>query len=294
MHPSQTFNLLPRPVSSATPAEGEASTKAPAWEGRPSLAAFAPALAEALLPRAGTTSFRRVRDQLADLAADLHPACGAAERAWHAGLLHCLTNVFQRAMREAVSPAARIAAPGYAALVRALFEVCPELDYRSALDQLLELMTQLFRARHDDWSVVCRHLWAIAEELPENDSAPLCTAEMREWLDAGVQNLFALENGIDEELANLVHEAKRLAKDIRKAEADLGDLRRETVAAGGKVLFFAQPEKVRALASLRKRRREVLAQRRVKRQVRELIRSDIAVFEGHLHKARRARLLRAV
>jgi DNA-binding ferritin-like protein len=176
--------------------------------------------------------------------------------------------------------------------VVALSQRFPELDYESAIGQLLELMIRLFKKESAAWVVVYQHLRAMPESVRAKQQLQrVCTSDIHEWFDAGVHNLFRLRAEIHERIAELGREADAIAEGIRTEESELAAAR-EQRAADGQVVVLAEHVKARHIRSLRVRRDTILEEMKGKAGTAVLVEDDIRQFERRLWDARRSYLLR--
>jgi hypothetical protein len=185
-------------------------------------------------------------------------------------------------------------AAGYAAVVAALSHKSPGLDFGEAIGQLLELMILLFRQEDTGWVAVYRHLRSIPDGVRAKQQLKrVCAADIREWFDAGVQNLFGLRAELRERIRKLGETADALAREIQAGE---DAIRAVNASAEGnrKVVVLADWLKGRQLAELRHKRQTIIDETADKADTVALINADIREFEQRLGGARRAYLVRLV
>jgi hypothetical protein len=209
----------------------------------------------------------------------------------YARFLQRLTRRFAEGCDQRENPAFALAAPAYAALVEALSWARPRLDYTPAIGQLLELMTQLFAARQPLWKLVYRHLRSIPGSVDAKQNLKrVCSADIREWYDAGVQNLFSLRNDLSGRIDGLSRTLSSVGEEIEAKRETLATLRAATRASN--VILLEEKCRERELDALVARREELLAEHEGRTGTLALIESDIQEFESLLREARRAYYLR--
>ena len=157
-------------------------------------------------------------------------------------------------------------------------------------------MTRLFSTQENDWKVIYKHLRAIPDAIGAKQTLNrVCSADIHEWFDAGVQNLFSLRNDLSEKIQALVHHAEEIEKAIRTRERMLSEVCHRMDPQGtGKVVALEGKFLEREIARLQAERDAVMEEWEVKKGTRSLIESDIREFEGFLREARRAYYLHAV
>lgn len=219
----------------------------------------------------------------------------AATRDYDA-FLYFLTGLYADVCERRDEQAPATTAAGYAAVIEAISRRHPGFDYTDPLGQLLELMTRLFRARNKDWKVVYEHLRAIPDSIPAKQTLKrVCAADIHEWFDAGVQNLFSLQSDLAAKLRELGEHARDIDDEIAEKEDALAALRRRLDPHGrGKVIILQGRALEREITSLRFEKQDLLDEVDGRESTLGLIESDIAEFEGILREARRAYYLRIV
>jgi DNA-binding ferritin-like protein len=245
-----------------------------------------------LFPQAVAEPGSRPEERLAALAAGITAETAAITPGDSERALRYLTRIYAAACANHRDGDCIATATGYAGVVVALSQRFPELDYESAIGQLLELMIRLFKKESAAWVVVYQHLRAMPESVRAKQQLQrVCTSDIHEWFDAGVQNLFRLRAEIHERIAELGREADAIAEEIRTEESELAAAR-EQRAADGQVVVLAEHVKARHIRSLRVRRDTILEEMKGKAGTAVLVEDDIRQFERRLWDARRSYLLR--
>lgn len=275
----------------AYPAIGRPRGRLDPEQRRPHLHAILALLARALDAPADPAAAERLHRELRERAILIRSDRAAAAAPDYARLLARLTALFAPGCEQREDLSYAYAGPAYAALIEAMSAAHPGLDYSAALGQLLELMAQLFGARQPLWKLVYRHLRAVPASVGAKQTLRhVCAADIREWYDAGVQNLFQLQTDLSERIAELGRSARALERRAAREARALERLR--AVASDGKVISLPARLRERELAELRRRREALLAEQADRADTLALIESDIREFEGLLRSARRAYYLR--
>ncbi|MCU0834323.1 MAG: hypothetical protein MUC77_07790 [Chromatiaceae bacterium] len=257
---------------------------------RPYLDATFALLAGALAAPADSAAAERLHRELRERTIPIRGDRVVAAAPDYARLLARLTALFAPGCEQREDLSYAFAAPAYAALIEAMSTARPGLDYRAALGQLLELMAQLFGARQPLWKLVYRHLRAVPASVGAKQTLrQVCAADIREWYDAGVQNLFQLQTDLSERIAELGRSARALERRAARATRALERLREP---CNNRVVSLQARLRERELADLRTRREALLAEQAGRADTLALIESDIREFEGLLRSARRAYYLR--
>jgi hypothetical protein len=252
-------------------------------------------VAAAHAPGARSADIALARAAMDGIAGTLNAIPGVA-RADHERFLQRLTQIYAQAWDQMDNRAFADTAPAYAAVIEALSRKHPRLDFGKPLGQLLELMTRLFAARDNGWKVVYKHLRAIPDGIGAKQTLTrVCSADIREWFDAGVQNLFSLRKDLNRKIRQLGAHLADIGDEMEELSAKLQRMRRQLDPAGtGKVVGLAARAIERELAALEMERNGIREERAGRRGTLALIESDIREFQGLLREARRAYYLRAV
>ncbi len=210
--------------------------------------------------------------------------------------LQDLAQRYRRACRDQTHPICLETAVNFANLVEATSHQYSAIEYEHILGLLLDLMTRLFQARDHSWSVLYQHLRAIPDDLEAKQHLKqVCSADIREWFDAGVQNLFSLRKNLLQKSQEFAAEAAQIQRRIRSRKRAAALIQRYAQQRYGQsVVSFRASQILRRIRILEEERNELLEQRKSTQEVRALIESDIREFEKLLNEARRAYYLRLV
>ena len=219
-----------------------------------------------------------------------------AEEQVYEHFLQHLVRIYAHGCDQRDNVAFADTAAAYAAVIEAISRIYPRLDYTVALGQLLEFMARLFAARDNSWKTVYEHLRAIPDSVHAKQTLNrVCSADIREWFDAGVQNLFSLKNDLTAKIQELADHARRIEREILTQEATVGEmLERADPEATGKVVSLQARLTARRTDALRLEKDRVLDEQQGKQDTLLLIESDIREFENLLREARRAYFVRIV
>ena len=248
-----------------------------------------------LQPGAQEADIQAARDQLDILAARIRD--NQISRSQEYGLfLQDLTQRYRRACRDRVHPICLETAANFANLVEAISHQYSTIEYEHILGLLLDLMTRLFQARDHSWFILYQHLRAIPDNLEAKQHLKqVCSADIREWFDAGVQNLFSLQKNLVQKSQEFAAEAAQLQRRIRSRKRAAALVQSYTQQRyGSSVISFRANQIRQRIQTLKEERDAALEQRDSTREIRALIESDIQEFEKLLNEARRAYYLRLV
>ncbi len=244
----------------------------------------------------GSADVERTRETLAEVAGLARAEDAIAEEQVYEHFLQHLVQIYAHGCDQRDNVAFAATAAAYAAVIEAISRIYPRLDYTVALGQLLEFMARLFAARDNSWKTVYEHLRAIPDSVHAKQTLNrVCSADIREWFDAGVQNLFSLKNDLTAKIQELADHARRIEREILTQEATVGEmLERADPEATGKIVSLQARLTARRTDALRLEKDRVLDEQQGKQDTLLLIESDISEFENLLREARRAYFFRIV
>jgi len=236
---------------------------------------------------------RSALDQLA-VELDLSTCSIDDSAAGHQQLLQRLAGLISKEMSRRGGSELAVVGGGYAAVVAAMSRIHPGMDYSAPLGQLLELMALLFSERENGWKDIYKCLRSIPDLVAAKQTLTrLCLAEIREWFDAGVQNLFSLQGQLERQIADVRDKVAEIERKLTASRHAL-DQQRGRFGGSGKVASFGAMAARREIQSLEQQLDEATAELEGRQGTLKLIESDIGDFEQILRGARRAYRLQVV
>jgi hypothetical protein len=293
VHTDPEANVNAKATTQPEAAPTQSSRRSPRRDSH-ALAARLSSLAQELRPQATAGDRRKAERRLRELAVLIESETVEISLLDSVRALRRLTQLFGSGCVARKGEAFTSTAAGYAAVVVALSRRTPALDLSEAIGQLLELMIRLFQEERASWAAVYRHLRSIPDTVDAKQQLKrVCAADIREWFDAGVQNLFGLRADLEKKIKRLEEAADTLAREIQSEEAAINAA--TTKASGnGNLVVLADWLQGRQLAELRHKRQAIIDETADKADTVALINADIREFEQRLGEARRAYLLRLV
>lgn len=209
-------------------------------------------------------------------------------------LLGHLSNLVAAAARDRSGNELGALGGGYAAVVAAMTRIHPHNDYSAPLGQLLEMMARLFSQRENAWKDIYKCLRSIPDSVAAKQALTrICLAEIREWFDAGVQNLFSLQEQLEGQIASVREKIAKIDERLSLGRAQLHRQRGE-FGNRGNVTSLGTMVAKREIRESEQRLADAYDELEGRESTLELIESDIADFERILHGARRTYRLQVV
>ncbi len=228
------------------------------------------------------------------LSADIRSRADVFHGSDYHWVLRQLTAIYARGLRRRTQDPYTTTAAAYAQVIETITHACPGQDYCEAVGQLVGYMVLLFQTRENSWRLVFEHILSIPDAVEAKqllDRAFL--VEIREWAEAGVENLFSIRADLYEKIGGLQVRIEGIEGQIRMLERELG-ARRRRAAVRSNVIDLERVRTERLRASLLHARRVLEEEKRTEESIVALIESDIREFEDKLRKTARAYYLRSV
>ncbi len=214
----------------------------------------------------------------------------------YSNFLQRLIRIYGAGFSQNPGNAFLITAADYADVIEAISKECPNYDYSEALGQLLRYMSQLYKVRKSSWKTVYEHI----QSMPDSITAVQMVkteyfAEIQQWAEEGVGNLFQIRKDIYQRIEELEQQANAIEKQI---DAEGSILATETpvpkVFGQAQIINLAEKraqKRIEALhVDLAANARDILSQG----ELVALIESNIQEFDDKLREARRAYSIRLV
>lgn len=231
-----------------------------------------------------------IDDMLLLLSADIRfgaPELASSDYRW---IVDQLTGIYAQGFEQRPGDLFTKTARSYAHLIETISRAYPGNDYSEAVGQLFCYMSRLFRTRKHDWKAVYEHLLSIPDSVEAKQMLNRAFfAEIQEWAEAGVENLFSIRMDLYEKIGAIKDQIRRLD---RRIEMTLGGIQlpeqTSSARAGTNVVDLAAARRERLIGSLRFKRQRLLEEKDDEEIIVGLIESDIREFEDKLRATRRA------
>jgi len=238
-----------------------------------------------------------IEDTLLLLSAEIR--CGRSELASsdYRWIIERVTDIYAQGFGQGAGDVFTTTADSYANLIETISRAYPGYDYSEAVGQLFCYMSRLFRTRKTGWKAVYEHILSIPDAVEAKQLLNRAYfAEIQEWAEAGVENLFAIRKDLYEKIDRIEVKIGGLDRRIEKIAGPRDDLPAEARSAppGSNIVDLTQARRKRLIETLRLKRRRLADVRENEETILGLIESDIQEFENKLRATRRAYFIRPV
>lgn len=243
-----------------------------------------------------TVDVGRISEMLLALAEDIRSGSMVFAGGDYRWILTRLTHIYAQGFGQLKRDAFANTAADYAQVIESISREYPGHDYSEAVGQLFCYMSRLFRTRRSGWKAVYEHILSIPDSVEAKQLLNRAFfAEIQEWAEAGVENLFSIRRDLYEKIAEIGARIEALDRRIEQigGEQDAQYVASTRMSASN-VVDLAAARKERQIQHLEHRRRKLAGEKEDEEVIVGLIESDILEFEDKLRATRRAYFIRPV
>ena len=237
-----------------------------------------------------------VCETLLDLSDDLGSRTSVFQSSDYRWILQRLTRIYAQGFIGRTGEPFTVTAAAYAQVIETISHIYPGQDYSEAIGQLFCYMSRLFRTRERSWKVVYKHILSIPDAVEAKQLLNRAFfVEIKEWAEAGVDNLFSIRRDLYEKIDELQVRIDSCNRQIAKtAEAMNHPRKTGAMPVGSNVIDLQRVRNKRRIASLEHKRQGLVEAKNDEESIVALIESDIREFEEKLRRTRRAYFVRPV
>jgi hypothetical protein len=224
---------------------------------------------------------------LTEISGFIHSEKGRFECDGYMRMLNRLTAIYAKGVQTEDNRAFTRTAVNYADIMNTVSQYYTGYDYSESISLMLHYMDKLFSYREESWLDVFEHILAMPEStqimqlLKEQH-----LQEIQNWVEEGVDNLFAIWEEQLEVIHNLSEEIYQMDKQILKTSRQL---RRKTSRLPvANVVYLEDIRSRHQLDQLRNKRMELDAVRDGKLELSSLLDDNIQEFGNRLTEIRRS------
>ena len=231
-----------------------------------------------------------LQEMLLEISVLLRSGKGLIREDGYLRLLNRLTSIYSKGLRTKNTYAFARTAPSFADVLESISHQFQDYDYSRSVSLLLHYMDKLFKSREESWLDVYEHLLSMPDSI---NVMKLLRDEhidvINTWIEEGVDNLFTLrEEQLDmidiqsNALQDLEHQIK-----TRQSQLD-------SMPANTTVVPIERARQLREIDRLYKQQEQMIADQEIKREIIELLDTNIEEFTDRLAQMRRSTLIRLV
>ncbi|MCU7925943.1 MAG: hypothetical protein KZQ97_05800 [Candidatus Thiodiazotropha sp. (ex Dulcina madagascariensis)] len=208
-------------------------------------------------------------------------------------MLNRLTRIYAKGIRAQDDRAFTGTAVNFADILNTVSQSYTGYDYSESVGLLLHYMNKLFNYREEGWIEVFEHLLSMPDSIHVMQLLKeQHLQEIQNWVEEGVDNLFAIWDEQLEVIGKLNDEILELDREILQRKRAL--LSGRPVDPAASVISYAKLRDIRSLDRLKIKRVELLDAREGKLELADLLDDNIQEFGDRLTEIRRSTLIQLV
>ncbi|MCU7904880.1 MAG: hypothetical protein KZQ76_03330 [Candidatus Thiodiazotropha sp. (ex Epidulcina cf. delphinae)] len=235
----------------------------------------------------------QLREMLREISHFIRSGKGKIQDDGYIRMLNRLTRIYAKGIHAQDDRAFTGTAVNFADILNTVSQTYTGYDYSESVGLLLHYMNRLFNYREEGWIEVFEHLLSMPDSIHAMRMfKQQHLQEIQNWVEEGVDNLFAIR---DEQLGVI----KKLNGEIFKLDQEIRQRKRALtpdgpVASAGSVISYAKLRDIRSIDRLRIKRLELLDAREGRLELADLLDDNIQEFGDRLTEIRRSALVQLV
>ncbi len=229
----------------------------------------------------------QLRTLLTEISGFIHSEKGRFECDGYMRMLNRLTEIYAKGVLAEDNKAFTGTAVNYADIMNAVSQYYTGYDYSESISLMLHYMDKLFSYREESWLDVFEHILAMPAStriIPVLKEQHL--QEIQNWVEEGVDNLFAIWEEQLEVISNLSEEICQLDRQILQTSRQV--LRSASRPRNRNILYLEDIRTRRLLEQMRSKRTDLDAARDGKLELSALLDDNIREFGTRLTEIRRS------
>ncbi|MES9945806.1 MAG: hypothetical protein ABW080_12685 [Candidatus Thiodiazotropha sp.] len=207
-------------------------------------------------------------------------------------MLNRLTTIYAKGIQLEDDKAFTGTAVNFADIMNTVSQSYAGYDYRESVGLMLHYMNRLFNDREESWLEVFEHLMAMPNSHVLQMLKEQHLQEIKNWVEEGVDNLFAIWDEQLDVISNLSNEIYQLDKQILQVNQQL---RKNLMgAAASNIIYLKNVHLRQELDQLRQNRMELDVARDGKLELANLLDENIHEFGDRLTEIRRSTQIQLV
>ncbi|PVV06836.1 MAG: hypothetical protein B6D77_15075 [gamma proteobacterium symbiont of Ctena orbiculata] len=207
-------------------------------------------------------------------------------------MLNRLTTIYAKGIQLEDDKAFTGTAVNFADIMNTVSQSYAGYDYRESVGLMLHYMNRLFNDREESWLEVFEHLMAMPDSHVLQMLKEQHLQEIKNWVEEGVDNLFAIWDEQLDVISNLSNEIYQLDKQILQVNQQL---RKNLMgAAASNIIYLKNVQLRQELDQLRQNRMELDMARDGKLELANLLDENIHEFGDRLTEIRRSTQIQLV
>jgi hypothetical protein len=246
-------------------------------------------LEQALTNHGDKVDIKLLQEMLLEISLLLRSGKGLIREDGYLRLLNRLTAIYAKGLRMENNHAFARTAPNFADILESVSQRFQNYDYSHSVSLLLHYMDKLFNAREESWLEVYEHLLCMPDTIHIMQQLRIeHIDEINVWIEEGVDNLFTLR---EEQLDMIDIQDEALSDLDHQITTRLSQLESTPLHMVG-VVNIGRASQLHEIDRLNKQREQLVVDRQSKRNIVDLLETNIDEFSNRLAKMRRSTLMK--
>jgi hypothetical protein len=228
----------------------------------------------------------QLRELLTEISCFIRSEKNRIEDDGYTRMLNRLTRIYAKGIQSEDDEAFIATAVHFADIMHTVSQSYSGYDYTEPVGLMLYYMDKLFNDREESWLEVFEHILSMSDTHVLEMLKEQHLQEIKNWVEEGVDNLFAIWDEQLDVINNLSNEIYQLDKQILQTSKELRANLNQPFAPN--VIYLRDVQRRLELDRLRKKRLELVDDREAKLELTSLLDDNIQEFGGRLTEIRRS------
>ncbi|MEW8625224.1 MAG: hypothetical protein AB2551_05695 [Candidatus Thiodiazotropha sp.] len=250
-------------------------------------------LEQTLSNRESVVDVEQLREMLNEVSGFIRSNKSQLRADGYSRMLKRLNNIYAQGLRNNNDRAFTRTAVNFADILNTVSQSFPSYDYSESVGLLLHYMHKMFNYREEGWIEVFEHLISMSDSIEIMQLIKTQhLQEIQNWVEEGVDNLFALMDEQLEVIDNIDAEILLLDQELLQRRKTIAETR--SSGFNRVIIPIARAREKQLIQELFDRRAELISERIAKLELADLLDENIQEFTDRLIEIRRSAMIQLV
>ncbi|MCG8488362.1 MAG: hypothetical protein MI756_12900 [Chromatiales bacterium] len=250
-------------------------------------------LEQTLSNRESVVDVEQLREMLNEVSGFIRSNKSQLRADGYSRMLKRLNNIYAQGLRNNNDRAFTRTAVNFADILNTVSQSFPSYDYSESVGLLLHYMHKMFNYREEGWIEVFEHLISMSDSIEIMELIKTQhLQEIQNWVEEGVDNLFALMDEQLEVIDNIDAEILLLDQELLQRRKTIAETR--SSGFNRVIIPIARAREKQLIQELFDRRAELISERIAKLELADLLDENIQEFTDRLIEIRRSAMIQLV
>ena len=240
-----------------------------------------------------TIDITQLQEMLSEISGFIRSGKSQIRADGYVRMLNRLTHIYAQGVRARDDRAFTGTAVNFADILKTVSQTYTGYDYSESVGLLLYYMNKLFNYREEGWIEVFEHLLSMPDSIRVMQMLKAQhLQEIQNWVEEGVDNLFAIWDEQLEVIDNLNTEIHQLDKEILQRRRAL--THNKLTHPDPTVVSMSLSREKQSIEQLYTEKERIISEREAKLELADLLDDNIQEFTDRLTEIRRSTLIQLV